>query len=356
VSSIELAYAREQLDGARLRVTINGQPVIAKLYDWQLVPIAQFAASPYESCFTLFGSLVDKAREREILAKGGRILGYHSAFANTLLGLRLMQLDAMLGEQGAIDLPRENGRYLLGGGEATPNLETNLRGAAAVSQYLRAAEQSSTARFRSYLICDRTRKVGFRVSGNALEISGDPFFYFWRYKSDEGRYDGTLTAALVARKIQRDIADARVKAGARFLERNWYVVEVLAELNRYEAEYAIYGGGTVTETLRLATSARGPALQRYSTESLARLLSQLRVDMDAKQVVYMEEYSKLLSSRIGDLRSMNPAVWEAGTSVMRYAALFRYCRQRNPINWQGFLETVEELSVVPQVRTPTVMM
>jgi hypothetical protein len=41
---------------------------------------------------------------------------------------------------------------------------------------------------------------------------------------------------------------------------------------------------------------------------------------------------------------------------MRYAALFRYCRQHNPGNWAAFLKSLANVPVPPQVRTPTVMM
>jgi hypothetical protein len=113
----------------------------------------------------------------------------------------------------------------------------------------------------------------------------------------------------------------------------------------------------VVDVLKLAGDAeRSARLQRYTTESLSSLLLQLRVGMTSEQVVFLEDYSNRFSSRIDLLRSMNPAVWDAGTAVMRYAALFRYCRQRHPENWAAFLKSLASVRVVPQVRTPTVMM
>jgi hypothetical protein len=64
-SVVNLRYRPEQSDGKRLEVVLDSgdrrQTVAASIYDWQLKPIAQFAATPDYACFTLFGELKDSA-------------------------------------------------------------------------------------------------------------------------------------------------------------------------------------------------------------------------------------------------------------------------------------------------------
>ncbi len=61
----------------------------------------------------------------------GRIVRFHPALRDTLLGLRLMQLDMLIISEDAADLPKRNDEYVLGRGEVPPDLAANE--AAAVS-------------------------------------------------------------------------------------------------------------------------------------------------------------------------------------------------------------------------------
>ena len=56
------------------------------------------------------------------------------------------------------------------------------------------------------------------------------------------------------------------------------------------------------------------------------------------------------------LRVINPAVWDAAVNVMRYAAFFRYCKQKNPTQWRVFMAQIKKAPALqPPVITPTVM-
>jgi hypothetical protein len=357
VGSIELAYDSQAADGSRLKVVIDKTRAVARIFDWQLVPIARFADSRFDSCFTLFGSLVNKQREEQVVARKGRVLNYHPAFADTLLGLRLFQLDVLVGEEASGDLPKVSGAYLLGAGEAAPDVRANEEGAVQFSQHIASVEAATRAEFRSYLICDYGRKISFRLQEDAIVLTGDPYFYCWRNVSDDPGFNQERVRSEAAGRLSKELSQARTAGGTGFSERSWYIAQLIEELKRYEAGYRFYSAGTVVDVLKLAGDAeRSARLQRYTTESLSTLLLQLRVGMTSEQVVFLEDYSNRFSSRIDLLRSMNPAVWDAGTAVMRYAALFRYCRQRHPENWAAFLKSLASVRVVPQVRTPTVMM
>jgi len=57
IEKISVDYNPKKPDGQRLSLVINNQSVTAKIADWQLIPIANYANTEYYSVFTLFGSL-----------------------------------------------------------------------------------------------------------------------------------------------------------------------------------------------------------------------------------------------------------------------------------------------------------
>jgi hypothetical protein len=105
--------------------SLNVSKITAHIYDWQLVPIARFADSDNGAAMTLFGKLEDEQFQQQILDEDGRVMNYHPAFDNTLVGLRLMQADILLFDENATDLPRNARGYVLGAGESSPNVGAN---------------------------------------------------------------------------------------------------------------------------------------------------------------------------------------------------------------------------------------
>ena len=193
VETFSLDYDRGAEDGRRLVATINGQRAVADVYDWELVPIAKYADSGESSCFTLFGELDDEEEQAELQRRGARILNYSSAFEDTLIGLRLFQLDVlMLGEDFATELPAERGRYVLGKGEAAPNVKRNQ---VIFKRYDRSLEELRTSLqgaanvwYRSYVICDRFQDIRFSILDGSIQITGEPYYYFvsWPLFGEDG--------------------------------------------------------------------------------------------------------------------------------------------------------------------------
>lgn len=186
VESLAIAYDPTREDGERLVLEINGEEVAVDLPDWQLIPIARYAASDSTSCFTLFGELEDKQEEEALKADGHRILNYDDAFRDTLLGLRLFQLDVLLlDDDFALELPKDGeGNYLIGLGESEPDLEEavdalsdyrTLRNALEIEGELDGFDTDH----QSWVITDHGVNVVFGVEDGFLEIAGEPFFYFW---------------------------------------------------------------------------------------------------------------------------------------------------------------------------------
>lgn len=311
----DIQYSKDNPDGHRLVIEFGGTRVLGSIHDWQLVPIAKFADSNLSGVFTLFGSLADETREQEILDRGGRILNYAPPFENTLVGLRLFQLDVLLlDDELAIELPRKGETYILGSGESEPNID---QARAARKRYYKALAiqfEGLDDPWQSYVICDCFQKIEFTAQQNKLVLSGNPYYYFWT-----SGYDQVLEhEALGLARSKGLIADS---GSSRDLEM------VLNELPA--AEEAIF------------------------LQELRKRMEQAAADESA---IYLKQYSEQRNLLNGLIEEFNPAVWRTGVKVMRYAAFFRYVKQTHPEKWREFLEALDRIRVHPEIQTPEIMM
>jgi len=174
LDTLSLIYNPMLVDGNRLNVFINNKTyVILDLPDWQLVPIAKFADSSYIACVSLFGKLKPGVK-RPLGTK--YVVGYHPAFENTLLGLRLFQVDFyLLDPDISGELPSQEGEYILGSGEVPPDPDTWQDAAFKLNQLFGKRQI-----FQSYLICDYQRQVTFSIDSSRFLLDNHPYFYFWR--------------------------------------------------------------------------------------------------------------------------------------------------------------------------------
>jgi hypothetical protein len=205
---LELQYLPSNPDGQRFWVVIDGRRVLAPIYDWQLLPIARFADSKYTSCFTLLGDpkeVNDEAVAEDIRNRGGRVVKFHPALKNTLLGLRLFQLDILLISDDAPDLPRRRGEYLLGRGESAPDVDANQDAASALQDVL---DQFGTDPFSSYIINDQSAKVRISTNGELLVLSGDPAYHTFHVSA------GEKDPPLANRALNRWLAENRTRVRA----------------------------------------------------------------------------------------------------------------------------------------------
>lgn len=353
---LALRYEPDSADGRRLFAELDGRSVPAAIFDWQLLPIARYADSPYYSCFTAFGQLDDEAAARRARDKGAMVLNYHPAFVNTLLGLRLFQLDLLIVDSRAADLPREDGNYILGAGESEPYVRANEQAMARFRQEQAAVEDELGNRFRSYVICDYERDIRFGVSGDSLVITGEPFFYCWRYRYEMPGFDQEAARAGIESRLKQEARAARAQDPAGFDENEWYITRAIETADDYDGNHAFYAPGSTLLSLIAAggDSARRAFLRRYYPSAVRQMVIETRTLMQAYEVVHLRAYSEWLSSRPELVRSVNPTVWDAGVNTMRYAAFFRHVKERDPDAWQGFMAQIEGIVPQPRVQTPTV--
>lgn len=317
-----LAYDPGRPDGRRLQVTLADETgarrtVTAAIYDWHLVPIARYASRDQHACFTLFGRLMDDSEERARKRRGEKILNYHPAFADTLLGLRLFQSDILILDSAAADLPCEGGRPLLGAGERPPEVDANLDRLIRVQESMRGMKESRGGIFSSYVICDEGQRITFGVAAKELVITGHPFWHLWRYRTRD-------PAAF--RKIQEKANEE----GNRI---------ILEEMNRDRQALP-----------------RMEYVEKYTRDrAQARFEQIVRGILSETAVEEMPSYSKLLSEEIRLADGVNPAVYDSLVKTMRYAAFFRHVRIAAPAVFADFLASLKGVKIEPQVKTPTAM-
>ena len=94
-----MKYDAKAQDGQRLIVTFSKQGaqsamVRPSIWDWELVPLIRFVSSDFDAAFSWFGEAPYQGPAHS--DGSGHLVTYHPAFKDTLLGLRLMQLDLYL--------------------------------------------------------------------------------------------------------------------------------------------------------------------------------------------------------------------------------------------------------------------
>lgn len=162
---IKLSYDKSQKDGNRLSITIGSKVYHPKLPDWMLVPISKYAESPYTACVSLFGEKTTPEYYDIV---------YHPAFQNTVMGLRLLQADILLIDVGRFwDLPKFNGRMVVGLGEAKP------KGTAWRSSASEIQSVVKRAKFQSWVLTDHGVTVSFNLNKDSFMLSGEPYYHFW---------------------------------------------------------------------------------------------------------------------------------------------------------------------------------
>lgn len=309
-----LFYDASAPDGSRLRVTLREPSgavtvVVAPVRDWQLAPIARFADSKYQAAVTMFGSLLDASADATVKAKGGKVISYHPAFEGQLLGLRLLQLDMLILTVDCADLPKgDDGRYILGPGEKAPDLFANAARYMAVAEWL----STQSPMFQSYVVGDKGRSVRFSAVDGRLALTGDPYWDAW--------IGGPVDVNAIASEAKRRL-----------------LVEVQADAARMsETQLA----AKYTET--------------YVDDRAQALAMRLAEEGVGQTVTGLPELGKGISDRVRSAEGINPAVYEAGRNTMRYSALFRHFKSRDPASWAAFVSSLAYVRGLPTT-TPTVI-
>jgi hypothetical protein len=147
--------------------------------------------------------------------------------------------------------------------------------------------------FQSWVLTDQEATIIFTTHEEGrLHITGEPYYYFWT--SD---FDG--------------------------YKRTWSTL--------VEQANALRVAGNVKEYNRVA----------------------MQINSLEPKVSEVKNLTAGVKSISGDMRKLNPQVYDAAKSTMRYAAFFRYVKKTNQEAWATFLKEVNAIRPLPHIVTPT---
>jgi hypothetical protein len=324
-----LKYDATAADGRRLLVELQRGPqkftVRPSIFDWQLVPIARFAKDENGSAMTLFGQLKNKAQEREVLSKGDRIINYHPAIDNTLLGQRLFQADVMIIQPNAVHVFRDGRGLLFGAGESKPDVARNMRAFRAISMW---QEERATRgeRYQSYVVGDIDQAVRFDLRDGVLKFTGRPYWAAWRSRHPESHIR-SATEKLIAPH------DAKIE-------------RYNGLVNEFNAKRS-----TAPNSVLRDLDASITRLQREIEEDEKRIEAAMD---EINAVEQMPEYSRTLSGKIAAVSGINPLVYQSVTNTMHYRSLFKHFQRRQVAAYSAFVDSMKEVEPSPKVVTPTI--
>lgn len=364
--NLQLVYLNDAVDGSRLKVILNKDTLTTDIYDWELIPIANYANTDNYACFTLFGKLKDKEHEKKIReenkisSKKTRILNYHPQLTNTLLGLRLFQMDIMIIHNNTSDLPKEGNKYILGKGEVPPNVPLQQRAAVSYRNHLNRWYMEAGMQFKSYMISDFTApQIMWSIKENALAISGTPHYFAWSPRNTFSDYQiqrvynevrNELCDSSFCKKINNTYTFSGYQQGTEFL------LQALKDLDKQLKEEDLFQENDIFKQFGLQLPTKKEQLKhlsKFSETDIMQFISNIKVKIDNETPRQIESLSKSMSSHPNLLKAINPAVWNATVKTMRYAAFFRYVKENHKEAWDKFVKSLENIEVYPKVTTPT---
>jgi hypothetical protein len=313
----------------RLIINLAGENFYPVLPDWQLVPIANFADTPYQSAFSALG---DTVGNKEAQCK------YHPAFLDNLLGLRLFQADLLNRLDIIWEIPIDARRnYLFAQSETgyTPHLDT------LIYQKLYADLSGGQKKFSSYVLTDKDVNINFEIRDSKFQLNGVPYYYFIKMEVNEVR--------IKMLRSKLEMCYEEIDSYAKLFLRDKYTSE-LNPRNNLKGLLAAVNANKKNESFN-------PYAAHYLRMSINKLDSMNRMSNEdiGVRINPLDVFSNEFKKDWPVLKEYNPLVYSAVENTARWAAFFRYVKNSNPENWQLFLKKVNGIKFLgaPSINTPT---
>jgi hypothetical protein len=210
--ALAMRYDPAQPDGRRLSLNIGGTALITELYDWEMIPVAQFVHGGHTACMTLFDGPRTKgelATHEKNTDKGIMWANFHPALGDTLIGLNLFFADAMLVNPDLMQFADEAFSNTIPGYHATGR---NLR---SMSRELRMENTEGIelllnlevlyGSYNSYIYTDYGTEISYRIENTEIIFSGVPSYLF--VKNDRKTNTSTVSVEMNEqfKKLYRNI-------------------------------------------------------------------------------------------------------------------------------------------------------
>lgn len=329
--ALTLDYNPQEKDGNRLKVNSNNRSYHLDIPDWQLAPIAQFSDSEYFGCVSLFGDSTT-ANHYDI--------AYHEAFYNTLLGLRLLQYDILLMDPLQLHKKPSIENYVpLGYGESTHTDSVIVEDA-----YWHLRKTMYPYKYMSWVVTDYQEPVRFYIENNKFSISGNPWFYFWISDSTAIEHQAQIFERQVDVLIQEEFG---YNGKARDFINSTSVNPVqdepkkplkhIIDVFRDEKDEIVKAHAILQKQTPLPIEKiRALELKYTSLENFIEKITDMHEKVEP-EVYGLSCLNDAMKQEQKSLEALAPDTYHAIVNTMRYAAFFRYVKQKNPEAWKKFL-------------------
>lgn len=346
---IELSYAPARPDGSRMVVRIGQTTLTADLPDWELQPVAKFAATDYSGVVSLFGDGPDRKKYYYIQ--------YHDAFKDTLLGMRLLQADILfmsLGEHWRV--PRYNGQPVFGRGEQQAQ-EAQAMDAARTLQAAMVGQK-----YRSWVLTDTDTNPTFGIDHAKLALRGHPFYFFWAFDEKELKEKNEQQQKLIA---EFDQLRTRVQAAIQqyngiadriddlVKQHNQLLDEGRKKTAKAEIDLIERQLDRLKAEIDMLKERRKPLKDEIETGKARIAELDKQIEAAVPQVHEVSALTTRMRQLEPTLAKYNRSVYQAYEQTALFAAFFRYVKKTNPQNWQAFYHKVKDIAIQPTVTTPT---
>jgi len=366
---ISISYNVKNPDGKRLMIKIGKNSYNPELHDWLLIPIAIYANSKSTGCVSLFGPNQDK-KSYDVM--------YHSAFINTLLGIRLLHADIFL--MNPFDyskLPMADGKIIYGKGES--KTEESLQ----ILELIKLFDIINSEKFKSWVFTDNKVNVKFYVESNKFLMTGEPYYYFWdgpdptlikkkqntifKYKQRVGVIDNKIDdlkkklselKAMIKNNIAHETIEAKLKH-LNFLIFSYLNKDIFEEqTNKGEFLNHFTNGNQYEDIFNKKNNSielkkrQDEFIEKFrpNDESIKIVINKLvsqRNNIVNKANQYISKPLPIIqvisiTEKIKKIKmcNLNKPVFDSATTVMRFAAFFRYVKKNYKNSWNNFYKKI----------------
>ncbi|MDR2096393.1 MAG: hypothetical protein LBP76_12895 [Treponema sp.] len=335
---VSLDYNAGRDDGNRLHVKIGAAaPVNSGLYDWEIVPLAYYADSPYTGAVTFLGDppdtedtkLTDIAEAAAGEGKNAFWIKYHPDLGNTLVGYNLCLVDAMLVVRGEEPINAKVRDFAMG--DAYPRIQGYNDSGYAIDESAKTMaaefEQKLWARYftwdtiptymddgtptimlvahrdawDTYIYSDDGMPITYRLNGNKIEFTGYPVYQHMKARSCT--WNLTLT------------------------EGKSIPVELPLDLDLTMVGLDMYptlGNDMAKRWLITGNSIENCNFMRVNYEAVSELVDFMRM---------RESYEAM--------KAVNPVVFNAAERACHWTAFFRAVKKDHENAWVSFLDMLK---------------
>lgn len=397
VRKMDVYYSSED---SKAHLKINRKDIVIPLEMFELQPIVNFADSEDEVVVTLFGTsygTINNQKSQQIL--------FHPAFIDNIMGLRLLQVDAMTmlgGRNGEFPIFEKDSYCLTKSEREKYELlykQLESRGSSysnnAIEAYLQIKSIIGGSGTNSYIYTDIDEPIHFSIVNDSVMFSGMPYYQFNNRVENEinplfcyynitktdrvklASYIESLskltTLVLIWQRIYPDYSTSNILSilqnmdNLTYSQREMFKSEVEKHYYYYSTSQLILVAYYKCFNVFTKLDNQPGKTDEQKAHEFVQRIQEKQKDLDPELAQAIQsalaiefpmcavnvETTNNLRERPELVRQLNPIVYQEVDDICQWGALFRYIKANYPSAWQKFVKQVNEIkSDAPTVKTP----